>query len=638
MLRTKLFKGFAIVVILFGVLSAVVGIRIINERVVEEAQTRVNLDLSSAWSICNSKLHEIEIILRLAASKEAVVTMCEGRQWSNSEVQSRLERIRVGFGLDFLDVIAPNGEVVIRTTAPHITGDYRVSDPAVATALKGDPKVCMAVFPREVIEKEGDGLAEKAFFEIEDTPHSRLCAKKEESRGMVMEGAIPVKQGNQLLGVMYGGVLMNRNHELVDRIRDVVFKNEQYRGVPVGTATIFLDDCRITTTVLRENGNRALGTRASKEVADQVLDNGRPWIGETFVLKERYLTAYDPIQDGAGQVIGMLYVGALKAPLEDIGHSIVIRYLFVSLFVLLFSLILAFIIASRLAHPIHRLVTASNSMCDGKRPSPLTFNGACHETNILIKAFNEMTTALAEREEKMKALNRSYMETLGFVSHELKSPLATIMNYAYLLKEQKLGAITEKQHRALMAIDAGSQRLAEMVRHYLNLSRIENGELQPVKSRFSVLDDVLAPVLEGVGADDKARHVKIVNNIGHDVILNADVNMVREVFENLIDNAIKYGRTDGSLELTARTIDGFVEFGVRNEGDGIAQDKMGELFQKFSRLERRDADHATRGTGLGLFIAKNIVEAHGGRISAVSQPGQWTAFVFTLPRFIDKEA
>ena len=75
MLRTKLFKGFAIVVILFGVLSAVVGIRIINERVVEEAQTRVNLDLSSAWSICNSKLHEIEIILRLAASKEAVATL-----------------------------------------------------------------------------------------------------------------------------------------------------------------------------------------------------------------------------------------------------------------------------------------------------------------------------------------------------------------------------------------------------------------------------------------------------------------------------------------------------------------------------------------------------------------------------------
>jgi two-component system NtrC family sensor kinase len=633
MLRTKLFKGFVIVVILFAILSAFVGIRIINERIIDEAQTRVSLDLSSAWAIYNSKLREVEVIMRLAASKEAVVAMCETRNWNDSDVQSRLDRIRHGFGLDFLDVLGPNGQVVMRTTAPTVVGDYRTSDPAVVSALKGDAMACMATLSQAELQKESESLADRALLPLEDTPHARPRAKDAETRGMVMVAAVPVRQGMQIVGVVYGGILISKNNDLVDTIRNTVFKNEQYKGVPVGTATIFLNDCRIATTVLKENGNRALGTRASKEVAETVLDNGKPWMGEAFVVKDRCLAAYDPIRDGNGQVIGMLYVGILKAPFEAIGHGIMIRYIFVSLFVLFFSLVLAFIIASRMAQPIHRLVMAANHMCNGKRPAPVSSGEGCHETNMLIRAFNEMAATLAEREEKLKALNRSYMETLGFVSHELKSPVATIMNYGYLLKEQKLGATTEKQQRALRAIDAASQRLVEMVRHYLNLSRIENGELLPVRSHFAVLPDVLTPVLEGMEADLESRTMKVRNNIAADVVLHADVNMVREVFENLIGNAIKYGRDGGALEISARPLDGFVEFVVRNEGDGIPPDKIGNLFQKFSRIESTDRDRAKRGTGLGLFITKNIVEAHGGRICAESRIGEWTEFIFTLPRF-----
>jgi signal transduction histidine kinase len=134
-------------------------------------------------------------------------------------------------------------------------------------------------------------------------------------------------------------------------------------------------------------------------------------------------------------------------------------------------------------------------------------------------------------------------------------------------------------------------------------------------------------------ADLESRTMKVRNNIAADVVLHADVNMVREVFENLIGNATKYGRDGGALEISARPLDGFVEFVVRNEGDGIPPDKIGNLFQKFSRIESTDRDRAKRGTGLGLFITKNIVEAHGGRICAESRIGEWTEFIFTLPRF-----
>jgi two-component system, NtrC family, sensor kinase len=635
MLRTKLFKGFVLIVVIFSLLSAYVGIWTIRRRVIDEAQTRVSLDLGSAWAIYNNQLHEVEIVLRLAALKEAVVTMCEAQNWSDADVGNRLTRIRQTFGLDFLDVIGPDGRVVMRTAAPYATGDFKTADPAVASALRGEPLVCMRLVPRGELESEADGLTDKAFVEVEDTPHARKSPRAVEDRGMAMTGAVPVRQGAQVLGVIYGGVLVNRNSELVDRIHNVVFKNEKYRGVPVGTATIFLGDCRVATTVRLKNGNRAIGTRASKEVADRVLDNGKPWVGDAFVVSDWYLAAYEPIKDGEGQVIGMLYVGALKKPFEDAGRSMILQYVYVSLFVLGVSLVLAFIIAGRLAMPIHRLVEASNRLTNGGRHAAVPEDSSCHETALLTKAFNQMTATLAEREEHLKALNRSYMETLGFVSHELKSPVATIMNYTYLMKERKLGDLTEKQQKAMRAIDSASNRLVEMVRHYLNLARIENREFAPVRTRVAVTEEVITPLMEACDGQLQAAGKRVDCEVGADVVLHADINMVREVFENLVSNAIKYGRSGGRIWLRSRRDGAFVEFVVKNEGEGIPEDKHDEIFQKFTRLDGSETVKRQKGTGLGLFITRTIVEAHGGRIGVSSRHGEWTQFTFTLPALAD---
>jgi signal transduction histidine kinase len=230
------------------------------------------------------------------------------------------------------------------------------------------------------------------------------------------------------------------------------------------------------------------------------------------------------------------------------------------------------------------------------------------------------------------------METLGFVSHELKSPVATIMNYAYLFRQGKLGPVSERQAKAINAIESGSKRLVEMVRHYLNLSRIENRELAPVRTRVAVMEDVLAPLLETAEADVEARRMRLVCEVAPDVVLHADVNMMREVFENLLSNAVKYGRDGGEIRLSCRPEGAFASFAVRNEGEGIPADKLEAIFQKFSRLEGRDAVKRQRGTGLGLFITKNIVEAHGGAIHAASQEGQWAEFAFTLPLLAPDEA
>jgi signal transduction histidine kinase len=284
-------------------------------------------------------------------------------------------------------------------------------------------------------------------------------------------------------------------------------------------------------------------------------------------------------------------------------------------------------------------------MTHDKGHVPLNPDGGCREISSLIESFNLMAETIEERDRRIRedqrdleeanrsldALNRSYMDMLSFVSHELKVPVGSVRNYLYLLAEGKLGPLSDKQLHAVNVIDRNNQRMAEMVRHYLNLARIENGELEPVRTRFTLLPEIIKPVLETLHADIENRSITVDLAVGADVALLADIAMVREVFDNLISNAVKYGRDGGRLSISCRTGPDFHEFSVGNEGAGIPADKLSLVFQKFARLDPGNGKARQKGTGLGLFITKFIIEAHGGQIQVESEPGQWTVFKFTLP-------
>lgn len=651
MLRTKLFQAFAALVIVFGLLSTVIGVRMIHGRVVGEAQNQVRLDIGSAWSIFDATQEKVSTIVDMVVIKRAVVDAAAEKLWTTADIQQRLEVIRRQFGLDFLTVVSPEGEVVLRAAAPYKTGDYVFQNPAVARAMKGGHVSGIMLMSSAELANEATGLAEQAYLSFEATPRARPTPRTAEDRGMVMVSAAPILKGPQLIGIIYGGVLLNRNQGLVDEIASVIYKDESYKGSPIGTATIFLGDCRIATTVRRANGNRAIETRASKEVVSRVLDNGTPWIGPAFVVRDSYLTAYDPIRDLDGKVVGMLYVGRLERPFRDLGRSIAMRYAALLVFGLIGALVLAFFVASSLANPIHQLRDAAERMHKGEPHTPIKPGCSCGEIEYLVEAFNEMAGALEERESRLReandklaksnddvtALNRSYMDMLGFVSHELKSPIASIINYVFLLRQRKIGDLTPAQEKAVRNIETNSKRIVEMVRHYLNLSRIETGELQPVPTRVAVLEEVVNPILESLESDIAAHQIRIENDLTGQLMLRADLNMTREVFENLVSNGIKYGREHGLLSLKFEENGDFVRFAVRNEGPGIPTDKIETVFQKFSRLEDEQHIRRQKGTGLGLFITRHIVEAHGGRIEIESHPNEWVEFRFTLPKFKEEE-
>jgi two-component system NtrC family sensor kinase len=643
-IRTKLFLVLSLLVMLIGATSAFIGVRLIRDRVVQEAQTRVELDLRSIWSVYHARQQEIETILRLAANDRLVAEITGTEPTAREAARSRLEMIRLRFGLDFLTVIDSAGRVVLRAAPPYRTGDYSTSHMTILKALDGESATATELMVSEELDRENEGLAETAFTVLEDTPHARAAQKSVETRGMVSIAAVPLKRGTEVLGAVYGGILLNKNHLLVDSMRDTVFRGRPSEDPDSGTVTIFLHDSRVATTVLLPNGNRAVGTRVSKEVADRVLDSGTRWTGRAFVVSDWYLTAYDPIRDGRDRVIGMLYVGILERPFNELTRSVLVRFGLLSAVGVTCALILAFFLSTRLARPIHELAEAARRMEAGDPPGRVAVHKGAREIRYLVGAFNQMADTLLRREASLKEanskleqvndslreLNQSYMETVGFISHELKNPLATMVNYLYLLRELQLGPLTEPQRQAVRTMDRNVRLLTEMVRHYLDLSRIESGTFAPVPASVGVVEEVLGPLLESIGPGLRGRDMQLETSLPAEILLKVDGNMVREVFENLLSNAVKYGRDGGKVRITAEIADGRAQFGVFNEGDGVAPEQRACLFQKFSRLDTA-VTRGQKGTGLGLFITRHIVEAHGGRISVESEPGSWVEFRFDLP-------
>jgi signal transduction histidine kinase len=235
------------------------------------------------------------------------------------------------------------------------------------------------------------------------------------------------------------------------------------------------------------------------------------------------------------------------------------------------------------------------------------------------------------RAERLSRLNQHYMEMLEFVTHELKSPLASSLFAIGSLKEGLMGPVSERQFKALESVERNLDYLNEMITNYLNLSRIEKDELQVAPARVAVRQDVILPAAEQVAGQLEVSCMAVDCRVDPDVVVAADPDLLRIVFGNLLSNAIKYGRP-GSAVLVSQELlpDGARRFAVRNMGQGIAPADQERLFKKFSRLDVKEL-RAKKGTGLGLFITRAIIERHGGDIRVESVPGESTTFSFDLP-------
>lgn len=255
------------------------------------------------------------------------------------------------------------------------------------------------------------------------------------------------------------------------------------------------------------------------------------------------------------------------------------------------------------------------------------------------KELDNLYQQMSENNQELRRLNEYYLNMLGFVSHELRSPLVSILGFSELLEDGYLGELNVEQSNAVQVITRVSRNLIEMIRNYLDLSKIENGELVLQWQEIEVGNDLLQPVFSELSSQLSLNDMKIVHK-DQDAITNiniiGDIDLLKVVFSNVFSNAIKYGKPHSEIDLNVNETDSGFVFSVRNIGRGIPSDKIEAIFDKFSQGINKDPS-LPRGTGLGLYNTKCILEAHEGKIWAESEEKKWFEVNFFLPRKPNQE-
>jgi len=342
--KTRLALIFLALACFIGVVTSIIVNSLVTNQIIFEAQERVKEHLNTARWVYESKNRDIDRTIRWTSVRHVLKTGIKER--NVSPIRGELSKLMVEEGLDFLTLVDREGMVIFRFHNPQLSGDSLIQDPFIKKALEKRGISGTQILSREELLKEGEALAQKATLRLIPTPKAKPIEKVEETSGMVLKSAHPVIDFNdKVLGVLTGGVLLNRNYEIVDRIKNIVFKDAKYKGKEIGTATIFLGDLRISTNVMDKEGNRAIGTRVSAEVYEKVLGKGLPWIQRAFVVDDWYITSYEPIRDVQDKIVGILYVGMLESKYAIMKERLILLFFFFSMSGMLIALTVSFFLS-----------------------------------------------------------------------------------------------------------------------------------------------------------------------------------------------------------------------------------------------------------------------------------------------------
>ena len=243
----------------------------------------------------------------------------------------------------------------------------------------------------------------------------------------------------------------------------------------------------------------------------------------------------------------------------------------------------------------------------------------------------ELASALAELDEKTRELelaSKHKSDFLANMSHELRTPLNAIIGFSQVLREEMVGEVNEKQREYLEDILTSGNHLLSLINDVLDLSKVEAGQVELDVAPFSMQEALESGVVmvRGRATTDGVDVTLQPTDVG---LVSGDERRVRQVIFNLLSNAVKFTPVGGSVDVSAMRVNGEVRVSVADTGPGIASEDVERIFEEFQQtdagLEQRE------GTGLGLALSKRLVELHGGRIWVVSEPGEGSTFVFSLP-------
>ncbi len=261
-----------------------------------------------------------------------------------------------------------------------------------------------------------------------------------------------------------------------------------------------------------------------------------------------------------------------------------------------------------------------------------------HEVRLQMTFAEQLAQAVEKAyrlDELAKAVN-SYMEMLSFVSHELKSPLASLITLGKTLSSGYFGHLDERPRQILERMIKKAEYLHNLTEEYLNLANFETGEIRLNPKNADFVQEVILPSLSLIYEQFEEQNISLETDIAENLPhVLCDPGLIKIVLNNLLSNAAKYGNKGGKAKLSVKLQNDRIRVSVWNDGPGFPESEKIRLFKRFSKVQTPEL-LKRKGHGIGLYVSWNIIQLHGGRIWASSTHGEWAEFSFELPPRMDQ--
>ena len=359
--------------------------------------------------------------------------------------------------------------------------------------------------------------------------------------------------------------------------------------------------------VLADDGGQIVADSANKLLGQKV---GQSWAEPVALIVQR------------GVPVGAVYtnpLGPADDPQREAFLASINRALLLAAGVAgLAAVLLTLVLSRRILRPVEALTAAARRMEKGDLSQRVEVHSQ-DEIGELARAFNAMADGLARLEE----LRRNMVTD---VAHELRTPLSNIRGYLEALQD----GVVEPKPEVIDSLHEEAMLLNRLVDDLRELTLAEAGQLK-LERRPVAPADLVDRALEAARAQAEAKGIALQADLPEDLpLVDVDSQRIGQVLGNLLSNALTHTPSGGKVVIAARAKQLKVEVSVSDTGEGIPPERLPYIFERFYRADK-SRSRLTGGTGLGLSIAKQLVEAHGGRISVKSQVGQGTTFAFTLP-------
>ena len=643
-LRAKLLSSYLVILGIGGLVTSLIGSWIVSSTIMAQMNRTLSHNLGTVNTIYDQRLRGLDLVVRLTAFGPVIEHyLAVG---DTAALLGHLDRVRRDNGLDFLTLTDRNGVVIARPTRPGLVGDDASSLGLVSIALGGRNVAATEVLAAGRLASEDLDLGRRA--QSPATSPDSLAGTAESATGLVMMAAAPVRSaGAPLLGALYGGILLNRNNEIVDSAWDILFAGEHFHGQIIGAVSVFLGDACVATTVKTAEGVRVLGKVPTALPGGERPARRGAHAYELGTDEDGYVGSYGPLRNHAGEVVGAIHIGVLERVYTSMRDRVILWFFAIATAGFLLIIIVTDYMVRQITRPIGEIVAATRNLAAGRFDQEVRVDRQ-GEISLLAQSFNQMLRSLRQmkadleewgrtledkvqqRTEQLVAMQNRVAQSeklasLGMLSagvaHEINNPLGGILSLTALALEDL--PPNDPARPNLEEVVRQSERCREIVKGLLEFSRQQEAGSDLIDVR-QVIDETLALMSKQA----LFLNVKVDKKYDADMpMVLADRSQLQQVFINIIMNAVQAMGEHGELavEVTA-TDDTSVEIRIADTGCGIPAADIDRVFDPFYTTKPEG-----EGTGLGLSIAYGIITKHRGTITIASEPGQGTVVTISLP-------